>query len=146
IHGRAGHVCTRPLKALDQSEPDWIVNGEQHDRDSAGYPFCSDRSWSIRCQNDFDFGGGKFCHQPLIVRVETSARAHKIAVKRQRCPLWVKSRHMQCKRACPLYPRKRTCALQLEMAALGHKRTYATQKARSAPRRRTVMGTPMTCP
>src|SRR5262245_60063892 len=23
------------------------------------------------------------------------------------CPLWVKSRHVQCKRACPLYPRKR---------------------------------------
>ena len=27
-----------------------------------------------------------------------------------RCPLWVKSRHSQCKRACPLYPRKRTFA------------------------------------
>ena len=24
------------------------------------------------------------------------------------CPLWVKSRHLQCKTACPLYPRKRT--------------------------------------
>src|SRR5215471_2996991 len=24
------------------------------------------------------------------------------------CPLWVKSRHIQCKTACPLYPRKRT--------------------------------------
>src|SRR5262249_18733379 len=28
------------------------------------------------------------------------------------CPLWVKSRHMQCKQACLLYPRKRTCAVQ----------------------------------
>src|SRR5262249_53248344 len=28
------------------------------------------------------------------------------------CPLWVKSRHMQCKKSCPLYPRKRTCAVQ----------------------------------
>ncbi|MGA7526557.1 MAG: hypothetical protein WBW11_04915, partial [Pseudolabrys sp.] len=26
------------------------------------------------------------------------------------CPLWVKSGRVQCKRACPLYPRKRTCA------------------------------------
>jgi hypothetical protein len=26
------------------------------------------------------------------------------------CPLWVKSGHVQCKRACPLYPRKRTFA------------------------------------
>ena len=25
-----------------------------------------------------------------------------------RCPLWVKSRHVQCNRPCPLYPRKRT--------------------------------------
>src|SRR5262249_58764432 len=23
------------------------------------------------------------------------------------CPLWVRSRHVQCKRPCPLYPRKR---------------------------------------
>ena len=30
-----------------------------------------------------------------------------------RCPLWVKSRHVQRKKSCPLYPRKRTCAVQL---------------------------------
>ena len=24
------------------------------------------------------------------------------------CPLWVKSRHVQCRKACPLYPRKRS--------------------------------------
>ena len=35
------------------------------------------------------------------------------------CPLWVKSGHRQCKKACPLYPRKRTCAVQLGMSALG---------------------------
>ena len=34
------------------------------------------------------------------------------------CPLWVKSGHLQRKHACPLYPRKRTCALQLGMSAL----------------------------
>src|SRR5262249_49494131 len=35
------------------------------------------------------------------------------------CPLWVKSRHVQCKTACPLWPQKRTCAVQLGMSALG---------------------------
>jgi hypothetical protein len=34
------------------------------------------------------------------------------------CPLWVKSRHVQRKRSCPLYPRKRTCAVQLGMSAM----------------------------
>jgi uncharacterized membrane protein (DUF485 family) len=34
------------------------------------------------------------------------------------CPLWVKSRHVRCKRSCPLYPQKRTCAVQLGMSAL----------------------------
>ena len=34
------------------------------------------------------------------------------------CPPWVRSRHLQCKRACPLCPRKRTCAVQLGMSAL----------------------------
>src|SRR5262249_29311429 len=38
----------------------------------------------------------------------------------------VKSRHMQCTTACPLYPRKRTCAVQLAMSALGQKRTLPT--------------------
>jgi hypothetical protein len=34
-----------------------------------------------------------------------------------------KSRHLQCKKACPLGSRKRTCAVQLMMSAKGHKRT-----------------------
>jgi len=33
------------------------------------------------------------------------------------CPLWVKSRHSQCK-VCPLYPRKRTFAAHSPMSAL----------------------------
>src|SRR5262249_39772254 len=33
------------------------------------------------------------------------------------CPLWVKSRHVRRKKPCPLYPRKRTCAVQLRMSA-----------------------------
>ena len=38
-------------------------------------------------------------------------------------PLWVKSRHVQRKRSCPLYARKRTRAAQLVMSALGQNRT-----------------------
>ena len=41
-----------------------------------------------------------------------------IEVCRSECPLWVKSRHVRCKKSCPLYPRKRTCASQLGMSAL----------------------------
>src|SRR5262249_49179243 len=37
----------------------------------------------------------------------------------RRWPRWLISGHMQCKKTCPLYPRKRTCALQLGMSALG---------------------------
>src|SRR5262249_15711613 len=32
------------------------------------------------------------------------------------------------KRSCPLYPQKRTCAVELEMSALGQKRTHAAQQ------------------
>ena len=35
------------------------------------------------------------------------------------------------KRSCPLYPRKRTCAVQLGMSALGQKRTHAPQQTAS---------------
>src|SRR6516162_1896986 len=28
--------------------------------------------------------------------------------RRRQCPLWVKSRHLQCKTSCPLYLQKRT--------------------------------------
>src|SRR5262245_49987536 len=35
------------------------------------------------------------------------------------CPLWVKSRHMRCTGACPLYPRKQTFAVQQPMSAMG---------------------------
>ena len=39
------------------------------------------------------------------------------------CPLWVISGHMQCRKVCPLYPQKRTCAVQLGMSAKCQKRT-----------------------
>ena len=35
-----------------------------------------------------------------------------------RCPLWVISRHVRRNKSCPLYPQKRTCAVQLGMSAL----------------------------
>jgi hypothetical protein len=34
-----------------------------------------------------------------------------------------------CASSCPLYPRKRTCAVQLRMSAMGQKRTHAPQQA-----------------
>jgi flavorubredoxin len=37
-----------------------------------------------------------------------------------RCPLCVKSGHMQCKTPCPLYPRKRTCAAHKPMSESRH--------------------------
>jgi hypothetical protein len=51
------------------------------------------------------------------------------------CPLWVKSRHLRRKTACPLYSQERTCAAHAAMSALGHKRTFAPQttSGRRAP-------------
>jgi hypothetical protein len=40
-----------------------------------------------------------------------------------RCPLWVISGHLRCKRPCPFYPRKRTFAAQNATSALGQKQT-----------------------
>jgi hypothetical protein len=53
--------------------------------------------------------------------------AHRIelgnSAGRGQCPLLVRSRHLRRKRSCPLYPRKRTCVVQLEMPAKGQTRT-----------------------
>ena len=38
----------------------------------------------------------------------TSHAMLKASTLRPQCPLWVKSRHVQRKRSCPLYPQKRT--------------------------------------
>jgi SCO1/SenC len=73
--------------------------------------------------------------QPLFITVDperdtpqvpAGAKWHTTArlfFSRWQCPLWVKGRHMQRKKSCPLCPRKRTCAMQLGMSAKGHKRT-----------------------
>src|SRR5262252_6757528 len=52
------------------------------------------------------------------------------------CRLWVKCRHTQRTSSCPLYPRKRTCAVQLVMSALGQKRTLCTPPTASNYHRR----------
>ena len=35
-----------------------------------------------------------------------------------KCPLWVKSRHLRCKKLCPLYPQKRTFGSASDLSAL----------------------------
>src|SRR5262249_38380901 len=45
---------------------------------------------------------------------------------------WVKSGHVQRKRACPLYPRKRHQMRRMGMSALGQKETCAAHKLMSA--------------
>src|SRR5262245_2765410 len=64
-------------------------------------------------------------------QIKSGARC-SAGIRSDECPLWVKSRHMQCKTACPLYPRKRTCAVQTGMSALGHKQTVALHQPMSA--------------
>src|SRR5262249_20099640 len=53
---------------------------------------------------------------------------------RTACPLWVKSRHLHCTSPCPLYPQKRTYAMQLWMSAMGQKRTSPSSKSQLAHR------------
>ena len=45
-------------------------------------------------------------------------------------PLWVISGHMQCKTACPLYPRKRTLHAAIGMSAKCQKRTLMQRSKR----------------
>jgi hypothetical protein len=75
----------------------------------------------------------------MAVAILTTVRKPR-PLREQQCPLWVKSGHVQCKRSCPLHIRKRTCAAQLAMSALGQKRTLrpirsARRRGRAAARR-----------
>jgi len=45
-----------------------------------------------------------------------------------KCPLWVKIRHRHAPAWCPLYPRERTCAVQLSMSAKCQKQTRAVHR------------------
>src|SRR5262245_954810 len=47
------------------------------------------------------------------------------------CPLWVTSGHVQCKQACPLYPRKRHQMRHNGMSVKRQKRTHAPQHSLS---------------
>ena len=40
-------------------------------------------------------------------RSNSDVYRERVSAGRKQCPLWVKSRHVQRKTACPLYPRKR---------------------------------------
>ena len=47
--------------------------------------------------------------EEVVERSMREVDAHRKGyVPRIQCPLWVKSRHVQCKTACPLYPQERT--------------------------------------
>src|SRR5262245_31150371 len=56
------------------------------------------------------------CPAPLYFRVKLMAEG-EMCLSRQQCPLWVKSKHMQCNRRCPLYPQERR---QKQTSAKGH--------------------------
>jgi len=57
------------------------------------------------------------------------------------CPLWVKSRHIQCTTPCPLYPRKRTPERPGGMSAKGQKANLyrATSQSSFLPMRITTI-------
>jgi len=60
-------------------------------------------------------GGRCDCHAQRSLLIATA-----------KCPLWVKSRHVQRKTLCPLYPRKRTYAVQTGTSAIsGHEPDYS---------------------
>jgi len=48
-----------------------------------------------------------------------------MCLSKQQCPLWVICGHLAVQSSCPLYPRNRTCAVQLGVSAKGQKRTLA---------------------
>ena len=54
--------------------------------------------------------------RPLSLRLLSARSGHPC--RRLDCPLWVISRHLQRKKTCPLYPRKRTLKRVSRMSAL----------------------------
>ena len=58
-----------------------------------------------------------------ILPLDVTENGLMASLQRAICPLWVISGHLQCKTTCPLYSRKRTCAVQLGMSALCQLRT-----------------------
>src|SRR5262249_47803589 len=72
---------------------------------------------------------GRYARQKLVVRKALSKRASPRGFSLLRgmrpleCPLWVKSRHLQCKTACPLYPPKAAKFARLAQEADASKAT-----------------------
>src|SRR5262249_53971052 len=101
---------TRQLGALVEKHNDVPCRGR--DRRSASEP--DDESYP----ND-PHGGASDISQKResLAGTRLPSSAHIVDEKTvMRCPLWVKSRHMQCKKASP---QKRTYAVQKEMSAKG---------------------------
>ena len=73
--------------------------------------------------------GGVFERRACAHEANTDTRILPHNCRRQAAPmlclLWVISGHLQCKYVCQLYPRKRTCAVQLAMSAKCQERTWA---------------------
>src|SRR5262249_22494263 len=60
------------------------------------------------------------------------SQAGQLPVGRARCPLWVKSGHMRCKRPCPLYPRKRHQTRHMECPLRANSGQSAKRNVRKA--------------
>ena len=96
----------------------------------------SERPSGCRASSTFyEVATSHWCPVAARIQARTSYRLKSAKWKgaqRSQCPLWVKSRHVQCKTPCPLYPRKQTCAVQLGMSALAQKRTsrYSSRACR----------------
>jgi hypothetical protein len=60
-------------------------------------------------------------------RPSVLGRGRGLVLVRLECPLWVKRRHVRRNRSCPLYPRKRTCAV-LGMSAKGQNQTLGLRR------------------
>ena len=50
-----------------------------------------------------------------------------------KCPLWVKSRHLRCKKLCPLYPQNSASDLSALAAGLIGQLRYLGQNLRNRP-------------
>ena len=64
-------------------------------------------SWSNGCNRHFEIAEDRSTQDGLWL-----GSLEGVGCKDCTCPLWVKSGHVQCKMACPLYFRKRTYAVQ----------------------------------
>src|SRR5215510_13843536 len=57
--------------------------------------------------------------RPVHHRIDLTQTILAICSTSRKCPLWVKSGHVRCKRSCLLYPRKRHQMPHMGMSAKG---------------------------